>query len=85
MENLTRLFRDGGIQAAENATYRLHAATMGYRYSALYPGRVLCMEVRRDLLADPFDPFAEMKIGASKVARIARVIAAAYLDQLARV
>jgi hypothetical protein len=78
------LFRDDEFQATENATYRLHAATMGYRYSALYPGRVLCMEVRRDLLADPFDPFAEMKIGASKVTRIARVTAAAYLEQLAQ-
>jgi hypothetical protein len=84
IEDLTRVLAGEGINATQNATYRLHGATMGYRYSARYPGRVLCMEVRRDLLADPFDPFAEMKIGAEKVKRIARPIAAAYLEQVAR-
>jgi hypothetical protein len=82
--DLTRLFHAEGIQVTENASYRLHPATMGYRYSARYPGRVLCMEVRRDLLAEPFDPFVEMKIGAEKVARIGRVVAAALLERLAR-
>lgn len=82
--DVKRSFSAEGIQVMENATYRLHAATMGYRYSARYPSQVLCMEVRRDLLADPFDPFAEMNIGADKAARIGRVVAAALLEQLAR-
>ncbi|MCA9726219.1 MAG: hypothetical protein R3E12_18870 [Candidatus Eisenbacteria bacterium] len=73
-----------GIESAQNSTYRLHPATMGHRYSALYPGRVLCMEVRRDLLADPFDPFVEMKIGSEKVTRVARPIAAAFLESLTK-
>jgi hypothetical protein len=34
------------------------------------PGRALCVEVRRDLLADPFVPFAQMTIGAAKVDRL---------------
>jgi hypothetical protein len=35
------------------------------------PGRALCVEVRRDLLADPFEPFAEMRIGNAAVERLA--------------
>ena len=34
------------------------------------PGRALCVEVRRDLLADPFEPFAQMTIGTAKVDRL---------------
>ena len=68
-----------GIAAAENASYRLHPATMGYRFSALHPGRVLCVELNRALLAAPFSPFEEMTIGRAEVARMAAPIAAAYL------
>ena len=35
------------------------------------------MEVRRDLLADPFTPFAQMHIGAEKTARLAAPLAKA--------
>jgi len=31
---------------------------------------VLCVELRRDLVADPFVPFAVSPIGAAKVARM---------------
>ena len=34
------------------------------------PGRALCVEVRRDLLAEPFAPFAQMQIGAAKLERL---------------
>lgn len=71
------------FEMKENASYRLHPITMGHRYSATYPGQVLCVEVRRDLLADPFSPFEEMKVGDHKVARVARPIAAAFLRVLA--
>jgi hypothetical protein len=36
-----------------------------------WPGRVLCVEVRRDLLADPFRPFAEQHISPASVSRLA--------------
>ncbi|MFN8546673.1 MAG: hypothetical protein U0527_01560 [Candidatus Eisenbacteria bacterium] len=71
------------FEMKENASYRLHPVTMGHRYSARYPGQVLCVEVRRDLLADPFSPFEEMKIGTAKIARVARPMAAAFLQVLA--
>ena len=69
-----------GVEVAENATYRLHRATMGYVHSARYPGQVLCMEISRELLADPFTPFAEMSISKRKARRMAAPIAAAILS-----
>ena len=49
----------------------LHASTLAWGHVMARPGRALCVEVRRDLLADPFEPFAEMQIGPAKVARLA--------------
>lgn len=80
-EPLTSLLRRSlegtGFAVAENASYRLHPATAGHRLSARWPGRILCFEVRRDLLGAPWRPFVESRIGPRKVARLARPIAAA--------
>jgi N-formylglutamate amidohydrolase len=65
-EALARL----GIELAESATYPLHPSTLAWDHVMARPGRVLCVEVRRDLLADPFQPFAQMRIGAAKVNRL---------------
>jgi len=65
-EGLTGL----GIELAESATYPLHPSTLAWGHVMARPGRVLCVEVRRDLLADPFEPFAQMRIGAAKVDRL---------------
>ncbi len=59
-----------GIALADSATYPLHPSTLAYDHVLAHPGRALCVEVRRDLLADPFDPFAQMTIGAAKVERL---------------
>ncbi len=69
-----------GVEVEENATYRLHEATMGHVRSVRYPRRVLCLEISRDLLADPFTPFEEMSISESKARRMAAPIAAALLE-----
>lgn len=82
VEALRRYYAARKIEAAENATYRLHPATLGHRHSTDYPGRVLCMEISRATLADPFVPFQEMKIGEHKVATMAAPIAAAQLVSL---
>ena len=68
-----------GIVPTENVSYQLHPSTLGYRFSARFPGRVLCLELSRSLLADPFTPFQEMKISRDKAARMAAPIAAGYL------
>jgi hypothetical protein len=66
-----------GLTAADSATYPLHPSTLAWEHQARLPGRALCVEVRRDLLADPFEPFAEMRIGADQVERLAEPLAAA--------
>lgn len=66
-----------GIAVADSATYPLHASTLAWDHVMARPGRALCVEIRRDLLADPFEPFAEMRIGAAKVARLAAPLARA--------
>ena len=77
VERLAREYAAIGVEMAENATYRLHPETMGYRHSAAFPGQVLCLEISRELLADPFTPFSEMCIGVQKVSRMARPVARA--------
>lgn len=66
-----------GIEVADSATYPLHPSTMAWAHATARPGRALCLEVRRDLLADPFEPFRQMRIGPGKVARLAAPLAAA--------
>ena len=55
---------------ADSATYPLHPSTLAWDHVMAMPGRALCVEVRRDLLAEPFEPFAQMTIGAAKVDRL---------------
>ena len=66
-----------GSTVADSATYPLHPSTLAWDHVMARPGRALCLEVRRDLLADPFEPFVQMRIGAAKVERLAGPLAAA--------
>jgi len=78
---LRAAYAEAGIAAEENATYHLHPATMGLHYARAYPDQVLCVELNRGLVADPFVPFGVSPISEAKVARmvapIARVLAEA--------
>lgn len=74
-----------GIQATENVSYRLHPASMGHHHATRYPGQVLCLELSRARLADPFSPFEEMRISEDKAAEMSAPIAAAFLRELAGV
>ena len=76
-EALHEELRAIGVAAADSQTYPLHPSTLAWDHVARWPGRVICVEVRRDLLADPFVPFVQMHIGAAKVARLASPIARA--------
>jgi hypothetical protein len=60
-----------GIPVAQSATYPLHPSTLAWDHVQARPGRALCVEVRRDLLADPFTPFEQMTIGTAKIDRLA--------------
>jgi predicted N-formylglutamate amidohydrolase len=64
-----------GHDVAVSATYPIHPTSHAWRHSRAWPGRVVCVEVRRDLLADPFEPFAEMRIDTAAATRIGRALA----------
>jgi hypothetical protein len=53
----------------------MHPSTQAWEHVMALPGRAVCIEVRRDLLADPFQPFAQMRIAPAKVDRLAGPIA----------
>lgn len=77
VEELRRGLALLGLTVADGATYPLHPSTLAYDHVMARPGRALCVEVRRDLLADPWDPFAQMRIAPAKVERLAVPLAAA--------
>ena len=79
VEELRRAMAARDLTVAEGTTYPLHPSTLAYAHVMARPGRALCLEVRRDLLADPFEPFAEMRIAPAKVDRLAVPLAAALL------
>ena len=68
------------IESGRNATYTLHPATQGLLLSRRHPGRVLCLEARRDLLGAPWQPFAPTRVGPRKALRLARLRPAASLS-----
>ncbi len=77
LDALHQGFARAGITLGEGATYPLHPSTLAYDAAVRWPARTLCIEVRRDLVADPFEPFAQMRIGGANVDRIAAPLAAA--------
>lgn len=76
---VARGYEELGLEVEENGTYTLLPGTVAATRSRRWPGRVLCLEVRRDLLADPWVPFTEVAIGAAAVARLAAPLASALL------
>jgi hypothetical protein len=79
LAELTAQLAPLGISPALSATYPMHPSTLAYEHVMARPGRALCVEVRRDLLAEPFAPFAQMRMGEAKVARLAEPLAHAVL------
>jgi predicted N-formylglutamate amidohydrolase len=79
VEELRRGMAARDLTVADGATYPLHPSTLAYDHVMARPGRALCLEVRRDLLAAPFEPFAQMRIAPAKVDRLAVPLAAALL------
>jgi len=71
-----------GIEVANGKSYYLHAASMGFVWCDRYPGQVLTLEVRRDLLVTAYEPFAELTCDPEAVARFARPIAASLVAAL---
>ncbi len=73
-----------GLTAVEAQSYTLHPATQTWRWLVRYPERVLCLEVRRDLLVPEYTPFEEMGAEPARVDRVASPLVAAIDAWLVR-
>ncbi len=71
-----------GYDHAQCATYELHPLTQGHRFASRWPGRTLCLEARRDLLAGAFVPFCEQVNDPVATDRLAGVLAEALGPRL---
>jgi hypothetical protein len=71
-------FTAAGFTPEVTRTYHLTAETLGHAWSVAYPGRVFCLEVRRDLLVDEWRPLEPKTVDDAKVARVAEVLAPAF-------
>jgi len=78
---LVAAFTASGFAPEVSRTYHLTAETLGYEWSVAYPGRVLCLEVRRDLLVEEWRPLEPKTVDDAKVARVARVLAPALAPE----
>lgn len=82
-EKLLSAFSGAGFSPVANDTFFLHEATLGHGWSAAHPGRVTCLEIRRDLVVEDWLPFVEKKPCRERIARVAGVLAPALSDLLA--
>jgi hypothetical protein len=78
IEHVEREFAAAGIEVKQNHTYSLHPSTLAHSLAERYPGRTLCLEVRRDLLVE-FVPFVELVPRPADVERIAVPLGQALL------
>ena len=78
-ENLTAAH----FEVARNASYCLLPGSQTHRQSVRYPGRVFCLEARRDLLVETYAPLDAMRLDPSKIERLAAPIATAIRAWLA--
>lgn len=75
-------FARAGFEPEANGTYYLHPSTLAHAWSTMYPGRVLSLEIRRDLLVEAWAPFAEMQPVPGACQRVAEVLAPALAQAL---
>lgn len=75
-------FRAAGFGVELNGVYHLHPSTQGYQWCARYPGQVLTLELRRDLLVEAWTPFEPMHVVSSKCERVAQILAGALAQVL---
>ncbi len=71
VDGLRKALAMQGYPLAEGATYPLHPVTTGHAHVMAWPGRVVCVEVRRDLLTEAFVPFRQVQIDGERVGRVA--------------
>lgn len=74
--------QSAGIAAQVGATYPLHPATLSFEWAIRWPQQVLCLELRRDLLATRWAPFEQMVICPRRTAQAATPLAALFAERL---
>jgi hypothetical protein len=74
----TQAFERAGFEVGQSRCYRLHPAAFAGTVALRAPSQALTIEIRRDLLADPWDPFVEMRISAERADVFARALATAW-------
>lgn len=80
-----KAWAEAGVTATENGTYHLHPVTMGMTYTRAFPHQVLCVELNRGLVCDPFVPFGESPISEAKVGHLVAPLARVLHGALAEV
>lgn len=81
-EALIAAYREIGLTAVEAGAYTMHPSTQSWRWSSRWPDRVLCLEVRRDLLVERYAPFEEMRVRADAADRVAAPLASQIAPRL---
>ncbi|MEQ1891410.1 MAG: N-formylglutamate amidohydrolase [Planctomycetota bacterium] len=77
VERTRAAFEAAGFAVELNGAYALHPITLAGLLAARHRGRVLCLELRRDLLVPEFTPIQEMHVDPAKIERIAAPLAEA--------
>ncbi len=83
-ERIAAAYGELGLNVGNNATYHIHPSTMAHRWAQRMPGRVFCLEVRRDLLVRSWTWNDDNEVLDSAVDRFAAPLAAAIDDWLRR-
>lgn len=73
-----------GYAVERSKTYQLLPGSQTFRVSRRYPQRVLCLEVRRDLLVRKYTALTAMEVDGARVARLGTPLADALIDALRR-
>lgn len=76
-------FAAAGFEAKANETYYVHPSTMAHEWATTHPGRVLALELRRDLLVETWTPFEPMRVAEARCQQVAEVLAPVLFDHLA--
>ena len=78
--NMTSHLEAAGLCVAQGDSYQLHPATTAYSWSKKYKSQTVCVEIRRDLLMEQFEPFAEMSVDVEQLGCIATAMAYGIME-----
>lgn len=80
LRGLRHSFGALGLEVGDSRTYPMHPSTTGYHHAMRWPGRVACVELRRDLLTARWRPFEPLLIDPARLARLAAALDGALGD-----